>query len=1153
MKRCLPARAVCALLFFVTALLAQDYRGRVQGIVTDSTQATVLNATVTLANINTGVRTVRQTNEAGIYRFDYVDPGSYTITVEMAGFSRFVQGNILVQSRGDVTVNAVLNPGAVQESITVEESPVAVQFNSTNVSLTIDTKLANEIPRFDRNPFKLSLLNPAAVNTRTEMMPYHSWAANSVELGGGTTLKNDLQVDGSPIGVGHKATYTPNPDAVQEVNVVQNSVDAEAGHSAGGLISVTMKAGTNEFHGSVFYLGRNPALNALTDRTNNTKVAARNNMWGGSIGHPVVKNRIFNFFSYENWKPVDPLTQIRTMPTELERNGNFSASRNIDGGLRTIYDPDTTVFDPVRNTATRQPFAGNVIPQNRIDRLSAQVMGQLWAPNGPGENITGVNNFKTAGTRITKYYNFSDRADWNINDKWKVYGRVSRLHTMVDTLDWSPNKSQVFVPGDASARHAFATSGDAVWVLSANTVVNLHGDYHSLVDDYDSPQYHIGKEGLAKLWPNNPWYEPYLTGLAEYFPRFLVGGSAFGRPGTFWNQHPNGWDFNARISQQRGAHAIKVGYDMRGYGGFTLVTGVNTFTFQPALTAETFLSPNTRVNGHEYATFLLGALDSSSAAISKPIKEPRSNYYAVFFQDDFKLNRRITLNLGLRYEYETAWSDPQRRMSRYNDLSQQIPEMIANPPQIPPQASSIMNVPYQWNGAWIFTDDSNSGMWSAQKLLLMPRVGAAIRVTDRTSVRTGWARFTVPTVFNFTTENPYPGFEAINFLEAPYPGYDVTQAASPLLEGKPQVRFADPYPSNLNPLVPPKGKGFGRYLGLGGDNLIWMNQSFKRGVNDRFNVSLSHQLPNEIVTEVAYFANFGHDLPYIKYLDIPDPRLAYTHKGAVDQQVANPFYQYLTPDIFPGPLRNQRTVTVNSLLKPYPHYAGLFQAFTPERLERYHSLQLKAQRGFRGGYNFLAAYVYQFQKQYEFFDEVARYDGKLDYIPLADARHRMSLAGTYEFPFGRGRKYMSQVHPVADAILGGWQTVGAWYFNSGPYVRFGAMLANGNPVIDNPTPQKWFETSVFQRLPAYTPRSNPWQYDGLTGPSYWQWDQTLSKYFRITEAVRAELKVAAYNLSNRLNRAMPDTSVTSSTFGQALRQLGGVTGRQMEFGLKILF
>ena len=206
-------------------------------------KAVIAGATVTLLNVGTGVQTVHQTRETGLYVFDLVDPGTYTLTVESPGFSKFVQEKITVQMRGDVTVDAVLKPGSVQESITVTEAPVAVQFNSSNKDFTLDSKMAAEIPRIDRNPFKLTLLAPSAVNTRGEMMPYHSWAANSVDLGGGTNLKNDLQVDGSPIGLGHKNSYPPNTDAVQEVVVSQNSVDAESGHSAGGLISMTLKSG----------------------------------------------------------------------------------------------------------------------------------------------------------------------------------------------------------------------------------------------------------------------------------------------------------------------------------------------------------------------------------------------------------------------------------------------------------------------------------------------------------------------------------------------------------------------------------------------------------------------------------------------------------------------------------------------------------------------------------------------------------------------------------------------------------------------------------------------------------------------------------------------------------------------------------------------
>ncbi len=264
---CLQIAGLLLSLLIGYSAFAQTYRAQVRGLVTDQTSATISGAAVTLANVNTGVITTKETDSSGLYVFDYVEPGTYSVTMESPGFGKFVQENITVQSGGDVTVNASLTPGALQQSVTVEATPPAVEFNSTNQQLTIDTKMANETPRLDRNAFKLTLLEPAAINTRGEMQPFDSWAANSVDLGGATNLKNDLLVDGAPIGIGHKAGYPPNQDDVQEVIVEQNSVDAESGHSAGGIISLTTKSGTNQWHGNAFYLGRYPWLSAEADRT----------------------------------------------------------------------------------------------------------------------------------------------------------------------------------------------------------------------------------------------------------------------------------------------------------------------------------------------------------------------------------------------------------------------------------------------------------------------------------------------------------------------------------------------------------------------------------------------------------------------------------------------------------------------------------------------------------------------------------------------------------------------------------------------------------------------------------------------------------------------------------------------------------------------
>ncbi|MBI3695325.1 MAG: carboxypeptidase regulatory-like domain-containing protein, partial [Acidobacteria bacterium] len=269
---------LCLAVLFAAIAPAQDTRARVQGLVTDPSSAVIAAATITLRNENTGVQAQQQSNLAGQYLFDFVLPGNYTVTVEMAGFKQFVQRNVLVQARGDVTVNATLDVGNTRETVTVEASPVAVQFNTTTMALTLDNKMANTLPIIHRNPFLLVSLNPATVIRSTnEQSPFHHWAASQFDVGGNTNTKNDIILDGSPSMTTQKSSYTPPMDAVQEVNLQQNAVDAEFGHSAGGVLSVQMKSGTNEYHGTAYYLGRNPALNALADRITRGKNLTRQN------------------------------------------------------------------------------------------------------------------------------------------------------------------------------------------------------------------------------------------------------------------------------------------------------------------------------------------------------------------------------------------------------------------------------------------------------------------------------------------------------------------------------------------------------------------------------------------------------------------------------------------------------------------------------------------------------------------------------------------------------------------------------------------------------------------------------------------------------------------------------------------------------------
>ncbi len=1169
------ALMVSLFLLFITAGFSQSYRGRVQGVVTDQTQAVITSATVTLLNVGTGVSVVRQSSETGLFLFDLVDPGTYSLTVEATGFSKFIQQNIVVQMRGDVTVNAMLKPGALQESVTVSEAPVSVQFNSSNKDFTLDNKMANEVPRLDRNPFKLTLLAPSAVNTRGEMMPYHSWSANSVDLGGGTNLKNDLQVDGSPIGIGQKNSYPPNTDAVQEVVVSQNSVDAESGHSAGGLISLTLKSGSNDWHGSAFYTGRYPWLNAEADRTRFSKNATRQHMFGGTLGNAIVKNKLFNFFSLEDWKVRQPGSFNITVPTPLERAGDFSKTYGCPQGvpctpenakIKPIFDPDTTKLDPVTGAVTRTQFAGNVVPQSRFDPLSSQLAKSFWDPNNPGDDVTGVNNFRKGFVQTWSYYNFSDRVDYNINDSLKLYGRIGRYHTDETQPNPTPNNSELYVP-TGSLRAATQISSDVVWTVNPRTVVNFHGDWHKIIDAYVSEE--MDKDGWAKLWPGNDWYKPYQeasTGIPIYFPQLNIGGAGFGGRGFYWNQKPAGEAVSAKISQQRGSHFLKAGIEHRRSHGVTFVGNTNVFQFPNALTAETYNNPDTRLNGSQWATFLLGALDGSTQMIGGPAPSPKTEYWGMFIQDDWKVNRWLTIQLGLRNEYESAWHDPKHFFSRGLDLSQGIPEMQSNAPQMPAQATALMGGNFKYNGQWLWTDDEHPGMWDPQKLALAPRLGAAIKIDDFTALRIGYARYLTPTEMNLNLA-PVSGFETVSFLEPPYFGMKGYQNAQGLIEGVPQQRFNDPFPTATNPLLPIIGKNYAGNLGRGGAPLLWYPRDLKKQRNDRFNVNFQRQLPGQIVASATWFMNIGNQ-HYTKALNDTNPQILEQQQQAVAVKVANPFFGYLNSQLFPGPSRNQSTVTVSSLLRQFPQYGGLYEVGTLGASERYHSLELKAQKAFSKGTNFLFAYVYIREKLQEFFNAQDTYDNRLTYINSNQPRHRITSAGTYELPFGAGRPYLTSMPKALDAVVGGWKITGLATFMSGSFLRFGNLIVNGDPIIDNPTPQKWFNTAAFSPLPpnTYVIRKNPWQYEGLTGPSYFMLDGILAKNFKFGEKLNTEFKVKAYNALNRLTRGDPNLNINSSQFGQALyqgtpaaqfgpqqMQLGNVSGRQVELEMRIYF
>lgn len=1140
--RVLLAVALCAI-----GALAQDYRARLQGIVTDSSDAAVGAAKVTLLNTGTGISAVRTTGVNGAYLFDNVEPGTYTVTAEFEGFSRQVQENVLVQTRADVTVNFSLKPGTLVETITVEAAAVALQFNTTTRELTIDRKMLMDLPVKARNPFTLALLDPAVVNRYTsERNPFFMWSSSMMDVGGNTQQKNDLLLDGAPIQVGPKGSYSPPMDAVQEFSVQQNSVDSEFGHSAGGTMSVSVKSGTNEIHGTAYYFGRNPAINAMQNPITRTKNFIRNHIWGGTVGGPIQKNKLFTFFAYEAWRTKEPKDSLRTMITDRQRQGDFSQTLTRTGVMKTIYDPTTTVLDVATNTASRTPFPGNQIPLSRFDAASKRFLQDFWGPNGNGDDLAGSNNFKVSYAWPMTNWNITNRTDYNVGDKLKLFGRYSRFKTTLDQENYTPNNSLAMPNDNGGIMNSRNVAGDIVYTASPTTVFNFRGSFSSLEDDYSAPDYAVGENGLADFWPGNPWYKPYLDDIPLiYYPLIQINSLGannftFGKS-SYWYQHPRHWAFSGKMSQARGAHYMKVGAEYRYHVGDGTYPNLMNFVFVPATTANTYLSPNLTLSGDPWASFLLGAFDPGSSNANKiPYQSIQIPYFGIYFQDDWKISRRVTLNLGLRYEWESGPYDRRDQYSRYLDLTVPNPQMQQNPPAIPADLQALSKP--RFNGAWVFADENNRKAWVTEKTIFLPRAGIAVRVNDKTALNVGFARYVVPisTIAGSLARTTY------------YSGFSATSNPLAMVEGRPQSFLADPFPAATNPLQPVVGKGYGAYTNVG-NAVSFPDQNYRAQTNDRINFTLMRELPGQFRVDGTWFLNFGRHVPHNRNINMADPNLGYTYKAQLSTNIANPFYQYGTRDTFPGDQRNPATVTRGSLLRPYPHYGAITVNQVGDWRSRYQALQLRVQRAYTAGASVLVAYNYNQERTEEYFNDPAQYLNEVFWLPSNNARHRLTMAGSYDFPIGKGRKLGAGMHPVLNAIVGGWQLSGIYTYRSGEYLRFGGMDLIGDPVIENAGPDLWFNRDAFKTQTSFTPRMNPWQFPEITGPIFWNLDGTLSKNFPIKERYNVEFRWEAYNLTNSLMWANPNMTVGNAQFGKSAAQANQNRGREMQYTLRLTF
>jgi hypothetical protein len=1150
-------RPLLALAFLALALpaFAQDSRGRVQGLVADSTGGVLPGVTVTLRNDATGLETVRTTGPQGRFVFDQVDPGTYSLTATLQGFGTVMQKEVRCRQRGDLSVNLTMQVSSLTESVqVVAEAPAQVQFNTTNQVTSVDSDLFKQLPISSRNPVTLAALDPSVNGDLTRGANFDHYAANAFDIGGRTAGRNEVLIDGSPLANSSKLGYNPPVDAVAEYTVSQNAVDAEFGHSAGGVITMSMKSGTNKLHGSAYYFSGNPDWNAVTNPITGQKTTT--NPWnaGGSAGLPIVKNKLFLFSIFERQNSPSFVTSAYTLPTALERQGDYSQSYNANGSLRVIYDPLTSRV--VNNVIVRDPFPGNKIPANRLDPTATLMMANLWNATSAGDDLTGLNNFKFGDTRTYRYMNFSNRLDWNISSAWRTSARVSFFLTDQDATDYTDGMDPLKMRRtEGSQRDGINIAGDSVYTVSSTSVLTLRASYYKTVDRRLYPDMTVPESEYAQLWPNQ-WYTPNLEGRPVlYFPNFQIpSGDTFGVR-NFWYQQPLGYSFGAQYTKMLGNHSLKGGFDTRfKRGDAARYNNAANFTFDYNMTANTASGGSTST-GNPWASFMLGAQNpTGTTSLFVPMQYTNTEMYAAYVQDDFRITQNLTLNLGLRYEYEGGFWDPENRLPQRLDLTDPIPGMQAT---IDPtlsalpagatgktigqiMAESAGQKTAVYNGAFYFTEPGNNRATKSNALQFMPRLGAAYRVNDRMSVRAGYARFYTPNSATDSGNEPLGSYNLAAFSP-------ITNAL-PALTGVPQAFLSNPFPQGLTPAY---GKAYGRYTNLG-DAISIAQYERRPPVSDRINLSVQQELWSRIVLDVSFLTNFiSHDLLTINK-NLADPRLSYTYKAELSKTVPNPFYNYGAVSTFPGALRSQATVSVASLLRPYPQYGDLNQTFTDLGKYRNNTFMVRLQRPFVKGFSFLASYAYVDAKSQTFYDNQDQYDGILTWVPDTNSRHRVVGTGVWEFPIGRGRAVGGSMSPALDAVVGGWQIAGTYTYRSGNLLSFGAMLAPESVQVLGGTGKNayWFDKTGFAALPAFTRRTNPITYENLRGPSYKNLDLSLAKSVSLGKGQRFQFRLEAYNALNVINWADPVVTITSSDFGKTNAQRAGTAGRTVVYNLR---
>lgn len=1146
-------RALTISLICTAAALAQT--ASITGRVTDPNGAVVPGVHVIAQSRDSGLANETETNRDGYYNLSSLQPGSYDLSLTKSGFAAVHENRLALEVQQVARMDFVLKVGAMTERVEVTADSPQLESESSTMGQVIQAAQVTELPLLGRNPYALAMLVPGVrASIADNNLPIDQISSVSYAINGQRATSNEFLLDGAPNSAAaqNQPVVNATPDMVQEFKVDTNNFSAEYGRASGGVFNVITKSGTNQYHGTLYEFFRNDKLNANNFFANSTGTARppfKYNQFGGTVGGPVAiphlyngHNKTFFFVSVEDVRFIQGVVFVGTLPTTRELSGDFTQDLNSAGKQITIYDPSTTVPASSGTGYTRTAFPGNIIPASRVNPVTLQILKYFPAPTQTGIGFTHTDNYAYGSANVVHKDTVSYKVDHYFNERNRFFARYS--------ADDTPDKRAGAYGSDPASPSAgvqrFGRRNTVLedtqtftptWLATFRlTVTRLSNFRNPFAPNFDITTLGFPAALAKQLWP--PSF-PDIT-IAGYtigssITNIITGG-LLGATDQI-AEGANTYALQGTTTKIVNGHEIKVGAEFRIYQLNNQQTAANSpnFSFATSWTQGPNPSAASATAGDSAATFLLGIPGGSAQPV--PALTLQTKYSAVFFQDNYKVTPRLTLNYGVRYEYETPRTD------RYNQLSS------FNYSAVPPLNAPGLNL----QGALSFVGVNGLSRYQSNPDMnnLGPRFGLAYRLDPRTVIRTGGGLFYSDIWGNGTGS---AAFGSSGFINS-------TTIVTSQNGVNPTTFLDNPFPTGL---VPPSGSSLGSATLLG-QAIDFYNRGNRTPYSASWNFNIQRQLPANILLEVGYTGSKGLKFPIADILNqLPPADLALGSN--LNTLLPNPMY----PQISSGVDANA-TVSRAQLLRPYPQFNQVTSDLADIANSKYNGLTVRVERRYSKGLTLLFSYTYSktidlgiggaFSGETVSAGTIQNYDNlKGEYAPSAiDQTNRVIASAVYQLPF------FKTSHGFLKAALGGWEVGAIFSHFTGVPLGIGQNTNNTDSqgggqrpnwtgisaALPNPGVYDWFDASQFSNAAQFAFGNVARTLGGLRSDGLTNVDFSLNKFFPIRDRLKLQFRSEAFNLTNTVQFAPPNTSLGSPAFDTVSVQNN--QPRIIQFAMKLLF